>query len=962
MTSSFNTVLGSQRDAPPDISKWNYASTEVDLVKSVNAEIDETTKKMNDHFNLVIDQENQYNQNKQAKHKELLELIPNAVQAYVDIRDRREANAVFRDWTVLDNKGEVKNDVSTTQIPYKLPPEGEKLKNESIDIDNLIKNQTATSGELSTLHKELLEKGDTDSGLVAQEAEGASIRTGSVIGTLDDAANMGWPKFKAMASEKLLHEMPDGRWLSLNQAKGEGKEYYKIAYRGTVELFVAQTLAGQNYSRRLVNKFLMQPIFQDFQKDKKAYVKAQVDAQTALMEQDRAANLGRTLKFAVKPPAEELINGEALTNEQKEELVNEKLGTSITDYLSSYHGFHAYSWSAGRAEMFGFMEQAWKSGELSDQDVIRIGEAVIKGHDGKSRKLKDYWNKEYGPLRKKVRIKQGEQIAQHEQDIDTQQHNWWQEVKGSEKWNEIMERDSQATIEQKLEYLKKLEQQAWDKGWDKPVSELKDTIARFDDLGPDVEEERARFLFKQDENGYPIDPSELAFFDPTGPWHPKVKARIDAGSRGALNSDQRTKRDSFIRVQTNRVTTKKYGKMDAKDPQWEAVFTQASESFADHYRNQIVHLQQSPYDAMNAARALVKKEIEDGEHDAYPAYNPDHTLFQDTEKIKQKIKNDPTHLYSKEPWVGEELHLQAALKYYETGSYAKRTGPDPTKFYRSFTDLGGKVTPVSQVMKERLLATGLINDDGVVNPEAKLKLEDQIKLLHKPSAARTYNVFSNTEGKDDLLKYTDFTNFVDLSNAARDSMQIKNAYSTPGLDWIQQVNIDPELAASYADIVGDVPFYAKLDNLLPGVAEKLVKDTLMEPEQNQPKIPGSSIYSEETGTGWKRSEQGNWEYYKNFEPSQDDSPFSRDWIWDKYRKAWTPSTYIDPLKEPASKTFKYLEQVPGLLSNAFADIPKKLIQEPLQAIGDRTTGSGVFENGRELTIAELEERQQNSKE
>ena len=833
MTSSFNTVLGSQRDAPPDISKWNYAATEPDLVKSVNAEIDETTKKMNDHFNLVIDQENQYNQNKQARHKELLELIPKAVQTYVDIRDRREANAIFRDWTVLDNKGEVKNEVSTTQIPYKLPPEGEKLKNESIDIENLIKDQTATSGEISTFHKQVLEEGDTDSGLLAQKAEGASIRTGSVIGTLDDAANIGWPKFKAMASEKLLHEMPDGRWLSLNQAKGEGKEYYKIAYRGTVELFVAQTLSGQNYSRRLVNKFLMQSIFQDFQKDKKAYVKAQVDAQTALMEQDRAANLAQSLKFAVKPPVEELIDGETLTNEQKEELVNKKLGTSITDYLSSYHGFHAYSWSAGRAEMFRFMEQAWTSGELSDQDIIRIGDSIIKGHDGKSRKLKDYWNKEYGPLRKKIRIKQGEKIAQDEQDVDTKQNNWWNvDVKGSEEWEKIMGRDSEATIEQKLEYLKRLEQQAYDKGWDKPVQQLKFHISRLDDMGPDVEEEHAKFLFKQDENGYPIDPSELAFFDPTGPWHPKVKARIDAGSRGALDSDQRSKRDSFIRVQTNRATTKKYGKMDAKDPQWEAIFTQASESFANHYRNQIVHLKQTPYDAMNAARALVKKEIEDGEHDAYPAYNPDHTLFQDTEKIKQKIKNDPTHLYSKEPWVGEELHLQAALKWYETGSYAKRTGADPSIFYRSFTDLGGKVTPVSQVMKERLLATGLINEDGVVNPEAKLKLEDQIRLLHKPSPGRTYrSIFEEPEGKDALLQYTDFKSLAQLSSAVRANAQISNSYTTPGLDWLQLVNIEPELIDAYSDIVGETPFFMHLDNLLPGVAEEQVKRTLIEPKE-----------------------------------------------------------------------------------------------------------------------------------
>ena len=958
MTSSFNTVLGSQRDAPPDISKWNYTNTEPDLVKSVNSEIDETTKAMNDYFKIVIDQENQYHKNKQSKQAALFKLIPNAVQTYVDVRDRREANAIFNDWNVIDKKGEVRDDVSTTRIPNKLPPEGEKLKNESISTGNLIKDQNANSGKISTIHKQLLDDGDTDGGLVALNAEGASTRTRNKISELDDMATIGWPKFKVIASEELRHQMPDGRWLTLNQAKGEGKEYYKIAYRGTVELFVAQALSGGKYSKRLINKFLMQPIFQDFQKDKKAYVTAQVDAQTALMEQERAANLAQSLKFAVKPPAEELIDGEALTNEQKEELVNKKLGTSITDYLSSYHGFHAYSWSAGRAEMFRFMEKAWESNELSDQDIIRIGEAIIKGHDGKSRKLKDYWNKEYGALRKKVRIKQGEQIAQHEQDIDTQQHNWWQEIKGSEKWNEIMGRDSKATVEQKLEYLKQLEQQAWDKGWDKPVQELKRNIARFDDLGPDVEKEYFDFLWDRHEAGYRTDPSVLREFDPTGPYYSKIKAIVDGPS---MDTTQVNRAKDFIEGQTVSYTKETDGRPGKESPKFRAIRDQATIAFAEHFRAQ-KSLGKTDEEAYDSAMREVKKGIWEGLYDQYPAYNPDHTAAQDMLAIKEKIKSDPTHLSSKEPWVGEEVHLQAALQYYQLGEGTIRTGPDPTEYYKNFSTLGNKTWSVSDVMKHRLVSTGLINDDGVVNPARALELKDQIKLLHKPSAARTYNVFSNTEGKDDLLKYTDFTDFVDLSNAARDSMQSKNAYSTPGLDWIQQVNIDPELAASYADIVGDVPFYAKLDNLLPGVAEKLVKDTLMEPVQNQPKIPGSSIYSEETGTGWKRSEQGNWEYYKNFEPSQDDSPFSRDWIWDKYRKAWTPSTYIDPLKEPASKTFKYLEQVPGLLSNAFADIPKKLIQEPLQAIGDRTTGSGVFENGRELTIAELEERQQNSKE
>ena len=828
MTSSFNTVLGSQRDAPPDISKWNYAATEADLVKSVNAEIDETTKKMNDHFNLIIDQENQYNQNKQARHKELLELIPKAVQTYVDIRDRREANALVEGVIPLRGNKTI-DEVNSRWEKLEKKQEAEEKK-----LTELQREENQVSGAIQAKQNQALNEGQTDLGLIAQDAVVKAARTRNVVKELHDAATSGWPRFKAIAEEELYHEMPDGRWLTLKEAEGEPDAYYEIAYKGTLEVFLAQTLAGQNYSRRLLNKYLVQPLFQDFQKDKKGYVKAQVDAQKALMERDRY-EAATSLFVASEKPAE-VANGEALTNPEIEEKNAKELGNKITDYLGNFHAFHAYSWSHGRAEMFRFMEKAWETGQLSDQDIIRIGDAIIKGHDGKSRRLKDYWSKEYGPLRKKVRIKQGEQIAQHEQDIDTQQHNWWQKVKGSEEWAKVME-DSKSTVEQKLEYLKRLEQQAWDKGWDKPVPELKRNISRLDDLGPDVEEERARFLFKQDENGYPIDPSELAFFDPAGPWHPKVKARIAAGNRGALDSDQRTKRDSFIRVQTNRVTTKKYGKMDAKDPQWEAIFTQASESFADHYRNQIIHLKQTPYDAMNAARALVKKEIEDGEHDVYPAYNPDHTLFQDTEKIKQKIKNDPTHLYSKEPWVGEELHLQAALKWYETGSYAKRTGADPSIFYRSFTDLGGKVTPVSQVMKERLLATGLINEDGVVNPEAKLKLEDQIRLLHKPSPGRTYrSIFEEPEGKDALLQYTDFKSLAQLSSAVRANAQISNSYTTPGLDWIQLVNIEPELIEQYNNILEEddpykINFFMHLDNMLPGVAEEAVKTKLIEPKE-----------------------------------------------------------------------------------------------------------------------------------
>ena len=816
MTSSFNTVLGSQRDTPPDISKWNYASTEPDLVKSVNSEIDETTKLMNDHFNLVIAQENQYNQNKQARHKELLELIPNAVQAYVNIRDRREANALVNGVIPLSGnkvKDEVKSKVKNT------------WEKEEKELTELEREEGQVSGKIQAYQDNFLKEGQTDAGLLAQDAVVKASRSRNVIKELHDAGTSGWPKFKVIAEEKYLHEMPDGRWLTLKEAASEPDEYYEIAYRGTLELFLAQTVSGNNYSRRLLNKYLVQPLFQDFQKDKKGYVKAQVDAQRALMERDRADAF---LQFAKSPTTPiESVDGEALTQPEIEEKNAKELGNKITDYLGNFHAFHAYSWSHGRAEMFRFMEQAWETGQLSDQDIIRIGDSIIKGHDGKSRRLKDYWNKEYGPLRKKVRIKQGEQIAQHEQDIDTQQHNWWQEVKGSEEWTKVMD-DSKSTVEQKLEYLKRLEQQAWDKGWDKPVQELKRNIARFDDLGPDVEEEHFNFLWNRHEAGYKIDPSELREFDPTGKYYSKIKAIVDGPS---MDTAQVNSAKDFVEGQTVDYTKETDGQPGKESPKFRAIRDQANISFVEHFRAQ-KSLGKTDEEAMSFARTQTKKEIWEGLYNQYPAYNPDHTAAQDMLAVKDKIKSDTTHLSSKEPWVGEEVHLQAALKYYQLGEGVIRTGPDPTEYYKNFSTLGNKTWAVSDVMKHRLVSTGLIKDDGTVDPVKALALKEQILLKHKPSAGRTYRaLFEDVEGKEPVLDYTNFFNFDQLSSATRANAQISNSYTTPGLDWLQLVNIEPELIDAYSDIVGETPFFMHLDNLLPGVAEEQVKRTLIEPKE-----------------------------------------------------------------------------------------------------------------------------------
>ena len=287
----------------------------------------------------------------------------------------------------------------------------------------------------------------------------------------------------------------------------------------------------------------------------------------------------------------------------------------------------------------------------------------------------------------------------------------------------------------------------------------------------------------------------------------------------------------FVEGQTVDYTKETDGQPGKESPKFRARRDQANISFVEHFRAQ-KSLGKTDEEAMSFARTQTKKEIWEGLYNQYPAYNPDHTAAQDMLAVKDKIKSDTTHLSSKEPWVGEEVHLQAALKYYQLGEGVIRTGPDPTEYYKNFSTLGNKTWSVSDVMKHRLVSTGLIKDDGTVDPVKALALKEQILLKHKPSAGRTYRaLFEDVEGKEPVLDYTNFFNFDQLSSATRANAQISNSYTTPGLDWLQLVNIEPELIDAYSDIVGETPFFMHLDNLLPGVAEEQVKRTLIEPKE-----------------------------------------------------------------------------------------------------------------------------------
>ena len=69
MTASFNTELGRQRDAVPNISQYNYANTATDLTKSVEEGMKNTQAQLDSYWKMATLRANQYHRNSQERDK-----------------------------------------------------------------------------------------------------------------------------------------------------------------------------------------------------------------------------------------------------------------------------------------------------------------------------------------------------------------------------------------------------------------------------------------------------------------------------------------------------------------------------------------------------------------------------------------------------------------------------------------------------------------------------------------------------------------------------------------------------------------------------------------------------------------------------------------------------------------------------------------------------------------------------
>ena len=821
MTSSFNTVVGTQRDAPPDISKWNYATTEPDLAKSVNEEIDDISKTMRDHWALLADQESQYAKNRQAAHKELLDLVPKATKLLINEKNRRIANLYQKDiidYDELTTKYSVqwRKENPDHPITKQINEKEVGFQDEKNEFNKDEKELDSANAQVMTAEANAIKAKDHPA---AKLLEGFGDEDRHQRVELSEVYDVS-PEWIAYAKNNLLVRMPDGSLKTLNQASNIDE--YRTAYGGIISTLVADAISKRDYSPRLVRQLLIKPLFKDYITAKKKYILDNVEARKVITKEQRQVELLKAVGQNSNINFSDAENPESLSDEQVEEKSKE-MGSVITDYIENYYGFHEYSWVNARKELFEILEDAYVGDKLTYSQVEAIGNSIIKGHDGGFHKLKDYWSKDYQGLKSKLQAKRRERYQAKILDDNIAMRD------SDDKYREeYMSEDFQKlTFDQQEEKIKTWQKETL-RTLGRPSSDLNGLLTHAEEADLDWEKARLEELRDMKEvQGLTIDPSELRKFDRDGPIYPLVEELVDKKS---MTQEEIKLANEFVRGETNTWTKENIGQTDTGSPRWIAVKQQADAAFRRYYADFINKPGTTKDGAYSHAMREVKKDMATGLYDQYPVFNPDQELSLSIAKAQRLVGQNPTLINSTEPWEGEEVHLKSALSYLGYGKIPKGM-TDPTVYYAPLLVGLGKDQSVSDLMKKRLVATGLIKDDGKVNPEKLLKLEDQILLNHKPSPGRTYRVLEDQEGKEGILEYTNFNHLSQLYTSVRANAQVRNSYITPSLDWIQQVNIDPELLGEYTGIVEDKGFFMHLDNLLPGVAEEEVKRTLIEPKE-----------------------------------------------------------------------------------------------------------------------------------
>jgi len=875
--SDTNLALMYKLDTLPTASvSSNYQDEDAaaDMTKSVNANIDETQKGLNAHFDSLIKTYNHLHKRAENRPQELLAALKTGVQAKDDVKKFAEYWGEYYDYAnrLVDQKetvGKVK------WAHYPLKGEFDKDVKKEIEAKNLLLQNRAESNDFAgQLQKE---GANEDAHNLFRGPNGSYENEVELIGNMKQLLLDHEGSYRPRAEAGMKVPMPgqltaDGQQIykTYNEAVGAKERRYISDVIDSWYAYKNKDLAGGRvglWKQKFINKLVdrdEERIKKELENDGKVYQQLQLE--------------GRSKELETR--------------------INQDPGFLI-DYINVYKGFHDGRYDLARVEAFDMLVTGIETGVLDREDIEPVLNHQFLAHDSTPENphwttARKYWKKDSGrvlaALRKSEKETSEAAKEAKEAEMDTEAANILAKID---------DQDTPLTYKS----IQQIQLDFMEKWGIRDPEQLPDIIKNLPYEGMyDDQELDAQLTYNHYTLNQRIEPSDIrGIIDPDirKKWHDIMK------SQAGLTKDATTRRNGAISAEvTSRTMESDVNK--EKTPKWRSNYEQAVIEYDSVYNGVIANGgtdQQAHKEAMEAVKSGLWKEVSPGVYqwDTRGPSGFNTEPARQINKVVQSISKDRSLLNSTTPWDGEEPHLLEAANYL---SKSRRGLEVNQPFY--YRDIARKIgMNPERLMINRLEAVGAIKPSNLQLPEEKNLSPRHQRLLLKPSAAKTYRITkenkdivwmldtiaspaAESNGGYDAIRnfkgdyvsiqeatgknlnevtYGDiafllrrgYTNlgrydvtpqaFVDVVEAnriapdelfdedgqnkfllARLRMKAHNASNYQTLDntYRRLVNIPQRDQDEFLEIVGELPPWLQLDTLLPEVAKELVRSKLQQ--------------------------------------------------------------------------------------------------------------------------------------
>ena len=313
---------------------------------------------------------------------------------------------------------------------------------------------------------------------------------------------------------------------------------------------------------------------------------------------------------------------------------------SFTDYIEKVRGWHGGTNDEGvpignlgiaKAKVFEKFTKAATRGNVSLEDVDKIGNSYFEAKDGSRQQVKKYFKKEYNELLKAATNYKKDEVDTKNQKIETQITDWGLELE--QKWAEQGTPVTNDQLEKAIDDFKSRPEWRGRK--------LPKNIAGWYTKQDEDDDEIKRRIIDKAANLIPIDISELGGISDSNTKLQLVQ-QLKVANLSALDDSQRNTRDETIKARVSK-KLKQFDALPGKESEeWKNSVRGATAAFNAAYTEAIAKNPNNRAGAMTAAFDVVDKGIKDGTWEKMERVALDNTVSNQMSKTYDAIGKNPS--------------------------------------------------------------------------------------------------------------------------------------------------------------------------------------------------------------------------------------------------------------------------------------------------------------------------------